>query len=127
MFTIEAELRHVGEHALWYVGVGTSVSDTRLAAAARAFDEEIYPEVIRLFARGAEPHGKLTIVNARLGQGFGRLLRQRRRIAGGGVAIQQRACSHLHGVGELWRRPLPRYAGPRAPSTGLTRSSTATK
>ena len=71
MFTIEAELRHVGEHALWYVGVGTNVSDARLAAAARAFDEEIYPEVIRLFARGAEPHGKLTIVNARLGRGLG--------------------------------------------------------
>ena len=71
MFTIEAELRHVGEHALWYVGVGTNVSDARLAAAARAFDEEIYPEVIRLFAREAEPHGKLTIVNARLGPGLG--------------------------------------------------------
>ena len=71
MFTIEAELRHVGEHALWYVGVGVNVSDARLAAAARAFDEEIYPEVIRLFARGAEPHGKLTIVNARLGPGLG--------------------------------------------------------
>ncbi len=71
MFTIEAELRHVGEHALWYVGVGANVSDTRLTAAARAFDEEIYPEVLRLFARGAEPHGKLTIVNARLGPGLG--------------------------------------------------------
>ncbi len=70
MFTIEAELRHVGEHALWYVSVGASVSDTRLATAARAFDEEIYPEVIRLFAREAAPHGKLTIVNARLGPGL---------------------------------------------------------
>ncbi len=71
MSTTEAELRHVGEHALWYLGVGARVPDTRVAAAARAFDEEIYPEVMRLFAPGASPPGKLTIVNARLGPGLG--------------------------------------------------------
>ena len=65
-FEVEADLVHVGEHALWYVGSGVSLPEPQLGDAARFFDDVLVPHVFDTFAGGRRPEGKITIVNAPL-------------------------------------------------------------
>lgn len=63
---VDTTLRHVGEHALWYVADDMSVSDTQIADAARRFDEEVFPQVMETFAPDLELPGPIAIVTAPL-------------------------------------------------------------
>ena len=66
MFDIEAELRYVGEHALWYVATTIDVPEADLRETARFFDEVAFPSVFDTFAGGLRPEGRITIVNGPL-------------------------------------------------------------
>lgn len=63
-----AELRLISPHALWYVEVGAAVADRFLETAARAFEEQIYPQVTAAFgAPSPAPGERITVLHARLG------------------------------------------------------------
>ena len=44
-----AVLRLISDNALWYVESGATVGDQALETAARAFEEQIYPQVTAAF------------------------------------------------------------------------------
>jgi immune inhibitor A len=54
-FQVEAELRHVSRHALWYVQRGFTASDDALRRSGEMFDTTIYPGVRRLVGSEAFP------------------------------------------------------------------------
>ena len=63
-----AELRLVTPRALWYVESGATVGDRALETAARAFEEQIYPQVTADFGEPSlAPGERITILHARLG------------------------------------------------------------
>ena len=63
-----AELRLVSPRALWYVESGATVGDRALETAARAFEEQIYPQVTAAFGEPSlAPGERITILHARLG------------------------------------------------------------
>ena len=63
-----AELRLISPRALWYVESGAAVDDRGLETAARAFEEQIYPQVAAAFgAPSPAPGERITILHARLG------------------------------------------------------------
>ena len=63
-----AELRLISPRALWYVESGAVVGDRALETAARAFEEQIYPQVTAAFGSPAlAPGERITILHARLG------------------------------------------------------------
>ena len=63
-----AELRLISDRALWYVESGATVGDRALETAARAFEEQIYPQVTAAFGEPSlAPGERITILHARLG------------------------------------------------------------
>ena len=62
----QAELLHVGAHALWYVESGVGAAG--LAEAARTFDEHILPRVLDTFGPQLALPGPITILTVRLSQ-----------------------------------------------------------
>jgi len=67
-YTIGAELRYAGPVALIYVERGLSFSQPALEAAARTFEQEIYPRNRELFGSELQPgvdgDNRITILNA---------------------------------------------------------------
>jgi immune inhibitor A len=65
---IVAELRYIGPVVLMYVEVGLSFDQAALEAAARRFEQEIYPRTRALFGSEAQPgvdgDQRLTVLNA---------------------------------------------------------------
>ena len=70
-YQVQATLRRVGEHALWYVQDGLDVADDALAEAANRYDSMIHPGVFRLTAPGEAFPGRLTVLAAELRGGLG--------------------------------------------------------
>ena len=63
-----AVLRLISPRALWYVESGATVGDQALEAAARAFEEQIYPQVTAAFGSSSlGPGERITVLHARLG------------------------------------------------------------
>jgi immune inhibitor A len=67
-YTVTATLRHVTEHAYWYVEDGHPVEMDALNAAARTFDTKIYPEAHTLFgiewSPGVDNDPRITVLLA---------------------------------------------------------------
>lgn len=65
---ISAVLRHIGDHAYWYVEQGLSVEPSTLRQAAMIFDQRLYPLVRRYFGTewlpGIDGDPRLTILLA---------------------------------------------------------------
>ncbi|MFQ5594235.1 MAG: hypothetical protein ACE5HA_08805, partial [Anaerolineae bacterium] len=72
---ITATLRHVGQHAAWWVEDGVDYDEDDLAAAAKRFDEQTYPTNRRYFGEewlpGVDNDTRIQVVNGRLSQGIG--------------------------------------------------------
>ena len=67
-YQTSAELRHISPHALWYVESGATVADGALETAARAFEEQIYPQITAAFGEPSlRPGERITVLHARLG------------------------------------------------------------
>ena len=62
--TVDASLRYVSEHALWYVTDGLDIPQRELEATARRFDDLVFDAVMRTFAPLARVPGRITILNA---------------------------------------------------------------
>ena len=63
-----AVLRLISRRALWYVESGAEVSDRALETAARAFEEQVYPQVTAAFGLPSlASDERITILHARLG------------------------------------------------------------
>ena len=63
-----AVLRLISDNALWYVESGATVGDQAIETAARAFEEQIYPQVTAAFGSPSlDPGERITILHARLG------------------------------------------------------------
>ncbi|MEK9659390.1 MAG: hypothetical protein VW450_05545 [Chloroflexota bacterium] len=65
-FSMPTHLAHVGQHALWYVADDITVDPAALATSARAFDEQVYPQVLALFGERLAPPGRIVIVSGRI-------------------------------------------------------------
>jgi hypothetical protein len=66
-YRVTAALRLATSHALWYVDAGVKVSEGNLQAAARAYEEQIYPRLTEAFGGlGLPPGGRLTILHTPL-------------------------------------------------------------
>lgn len=67
-FEIEAELRYVGPVVLMYVQQGMPYNQRDLEAAARTFEQEIYPRTREIFGSETQPgvdgDNRITILNA---------------------------------------------------------------
>ncbi|HIM79001.1 MAG TPA: hypothetical protein EYM54_02750, partial [Dehalococcoidia bacterium] len=70
VYQSEFELRLITGHAYWYVEEGQSIRQEDLERSAAAFEEEIYPRIIRVFGAewspGVDDDPHLNILNARL-------------------------------------------------------------
>ncbi|MFQ5878870.1 MAG: hypothetical protein ACE5IZ_01675, partial [Dehalococcoidia bacterium] len=68
--SVEAILRLVSPHAYFYVEDGAPVTQEDLEEAARAFEEEVYPQVTAAFGRewspGVDSDPRIAIVHARV-------------------------------------------------------------
>ncbi|MDE3267867.1 MAG: immune inhibitor A [Chloroflexota bacterium] len=71
MYQVDADLLYVSDHAYWYFQDGYEPREQDLQAAARAFDESIYPTVTGTFGTewlpGIDNDPRLTILHTPLG------------------------------------------------------------
>ena len=71
MYQVDADLLYVSDHAYWYFQDGYEPREQDLQAAARAFDESIYPTVTGAFGTewlpGIDNDPRLTILHTPLG------------------------------------------------------------
>ena len=67
-FQVEAELRHVGRRAQWYVAddIAGRVEQDALERVAARFDQEAYPLVVETIAGGRDLDGSVTVLIARI-------------------------------------------------------------
>lgn len=74
-FKIDATLRHIGQHAAWWIEDGASYDRDDLAAAAKKFDEHTYPTNRHYFGEewfpGIDNDPRIHIVNGQLSPGIG--------------------------------------------------------
>jgi immune inhibitor A len=61
---VDTDLRHVSEHALWYVATDNEVTDAAVERAARAFEEVVYEQTLDTFTGGVGPWGRISVVSA---------------------------------------------------------------
>ena len=66
VFQVDVELRHVSEHALWYVDPLSEAANEAIADAADRFETEIFPRVVDEIGGGTRPLGPTTIITAPL-------------------------------------------------------------
>ena len=63
---VQTTVRHIGEHAVWYVADDLEVDLEALEEAARRFDNEVFPHVMQTFGPDIEIPGRVAIVTAQL-------------------------------------------------------------
>lgn len=73
-FEIPATLRHIGEHAVWWVEDGAVYDAASLTAAAERFDQQTYPTNHEYFGRewspGVDNDPRIHIINGYLSKGI---------------------------------------------------------